>query len=125
MKEKDEEIENLQDSVDELQNTLNDKDLVIKELNEKYESVLTKSLDETTLCAKLQEQVALLEKQLKDIQVSSSNGSSEGDKTIVIYSPTLYSLLNETQQQVKESKSAFIKLKKEYDTVFHPLSHEV
>lgn len=125
MKEKDEEIENLQDSVDELQNTLNDKDLVIKELNEKYESVLTKSLDETTLCAKLQEQVALLEKQLKDIQVSSSNGSSEGDKTIVIYSPTLYSLLNETQQQVKESKSAFIKLKKEYDTVFHPLFHEV
>lgn len=121
MKEKDEEIENLQDSVDELQDTLNDKDLVIKELNEKYESVLTKSLDETTLCAKLQEQVAVLEKQLKEIQVSSST-SSEADKTIVIYSPTLYALLNETQQQVKESKSAYIKLKKEYDTVIPLLS---
>ena len=69
MEQKENEIEELKNSISSLNVTIETKNKELKELNERYEVILKNSLEETTLCSQLQDQVSLLEKQLKEMQI--------------------------------------------------------
>lgn len=119
MEQKENEIEELKNSISSLNVTIETKNKELKELNERYEVILKNSLEETTLCSQLQDQVSLLEKQLKEIQIKEKRASGDLEKPIVINSPSLYQLLRETQQRLEKVQTEFADLEKNYSLVFN------
>lgn len=119
MEQKENEIEKLKNSISSLNVTIETKNKELKELNERYEVILKNSLEETTLCSQLQDQVSLLEKQLKEIQIKEKRASGDLEKPIVINSPSLYQLLRETQQRLEKVQTEFADLEKNYSLVFN------
>ena len=119
MEQKENEIEILNNSISSLNVTIETKNKELKELNERYEAILKNSLEETTLCSQLQDQVSLLEKQLKEIQIKEKRSSKDLEKPIIINSPSLYQLLGETQQRLEKVQTEFADLEKNYSLVFN------
>ena len=119
MEQKENEIEELKNSISSLNVTIETKNKELKELNERYEVILKNSLEETTLCSQLQDQVSLLEKQLKEIQIKEKRAAGDLEKPIVINSPSLYQLLRETQQRLEKVQTEFADLEKNYSLVFN------